>query len=78
MKVSFLETPEFLSLPIFGVSISPLSVKVVKLKKKKPGLSPVSFDRVALNQKCDFFEDSGTYSDCEELKKILKELKKKQ
>jgi Tfp pilus assembly PilM family ATPase len=77
MKVSFLETPEFLSLPIFGVSISPLSIKLVKLKKKKQGLIPVVFDQVRLTQRCDFFEESGTYTDCEELKKNLKELKKK-
>lgn len=77
MKASFLETPEFLSLPIFGVSVSPLSVKIVKLKKKTQGLIPVSFDHIVLKQQCDFFEDSGTYSDCEELKKTLKELKKK-
>lgn len=77
MKVSFLETPEFLSLPIFGVSISPLSIKLVKLKKKKQGLIPVIYDQVRLTQRCDFFEESGTYADCEELKKNLKELKKK-
>jgi Tfp pilus assembly PilM family ATPase len=77
MKISFLETPEFLSLPIFGVSISQSSVKVVKLKKKKQGLIPAVFAEEKISETCDFFNDNAEYSECEHLKKALKTLKKK-
>ena len=77
MKSSFLEVPDFLALPIFGVSVSQSSVKIVKLKKKKQGLIPVVFDEVHFEEVCDFFTETEKYSECTQLKKALTDLKKK-
>jgi Tfp pilus assembly PilM family ATPase len=77
MKISFLETPEFLALPIFGLNISQSSVKLLKLKKKEQGLVPAIFDEVHLQELCTFFTDSDTYSECNELKKALVDLRNK-
>jgi hypothetical protein len=72
MKISFLEAPEFLSLPIFGLNISQSSVRLIRLKNKKQGLIPSIFEDV-----CPLFNGSGAYSDCNELKKVLVDLKNK-
>jgi Tfp pilus assembly PilM family ATPase len=76
MKCSFFQPPQFLSLPIFGLSISQASIKVVKLKKDKQGLIPVVAQDTPLQEPCNFFTDTNTYSECEEIKKSLKSLKK--
>lgn len=77
MKNSFFQTPEFLVLPFFGLSISQTSIKITKLKNKKVGKVPFILDEVPLKERCDFFSDTDLYSDCVELKKSLKNLKNK-
>lgn len=77
MKSSFLNAPEFLSLPFFGLNINQTSVKITKLKKTSVGFIPHVVDEVLIHNVCDFFTDTNTYSECEELKKILTDLKKK-
>ncbi len=77
MKASFLQAPEFLSLPFFGLSISATSIKLTKLKRKKFGKIPYVIEDVALKERCDFLSEDDTYSDCAELKKNLSALQKK-
>lgn len=77
MKNSFFQPPEFLSLPIFGLSISQYSIKLFKLKKNKAGLVPDIFEEVPVVGVCDFLKNTETYSECDELKNSLKILKKK-
>lgn len=77
MKSSFFQTPEFLSLPLFGLNISQSFVRLVKLKKTTKGLIPEKYESVTLSHVCDFFSGSGEYGECDELKSVLKKLKKK-
>lgn len=77
MKSSFLQTPEFLSLPIFGLSIVQNSIKLVKLAKNKHGLVPTCFESVEVPEVCDFFNNPSSSDTCDTHKKALKELKKK-
>ena len=77
MKSSFLKPPEFLSLPFFGVSLSKTSIRLTKFKSKKIGLVPQIIDEVPVKEVCEFFTDPNAYAECNELKKSLKDLKKK-
>lgn len=77
MKSSFLQPPEFLSLPVFGVNISPNSIKIVKLKKNKKGLLPILAQEISFKEKCNYFSNTNINVECEEFKEILKDLKKK-
>ncbi len=77
MKKSFFRTPEFLSLPIFGLSITQSSIKFFKLKKTKKGLIPDVFGTTKLSETCDIFkvtEEDPSYQNLfAELKKIKEE-----
>jgi Tfp pilus assembly PilM family ATPase len=77
MKSSFFQAPQFLSLPFFGLNISQSSIKIIQLKKNKIGKTPVIIEEIPLTQTCDFFNNSGAYTDCTELKQKLKDLQKK-
>lgn len=77
MKSSFLQPPEFLALPVFGLNISPNSLKIVKLKKKKEEFLPVFAEEIYFNETCNYFSQTDSIEDCNELKKIIKTLKKK-
>lgn len=77
MKIGFLQTPEFLSLPIFGLSLFENSIKVIKLSKNKKGFIPEYFETIEISETCDFFNNLSSTASCDEHKKILKELKKK-
>lgn len=77
MKNSFFQTPEFLSLPLLGLSISPSFVRVVKLKKKSQGLIPEFVDEINFSETCSFFQEDGTHTECDQLKSALLQLKKK-
>lgn len=77
MKPSFLNPPQFLSLPFFGLSMSATSIRLTKFKTKKIGNIPTVIEEVFLKEQCDFFSHVDSYSECVELKKILKDLKKK-
>lgn len=77
MKCSFFQPPQFLSLPFFGLSISHASIKITKLKKKNFGNMPVVISEVILKETCDMFFNSNSYSECNDLKKSLIDLRKK-
>lgn len=77
MRNSFFQTPEFLSLPLFGLSISPSFVRIVKLKKSPQGLIPELVDEVTFSETCSFFQEDGTHTECDQLKTALLQLKKK-
>ncbi len=76
MKSIFSKPPEFLSLPFFGLNITKSSVRIIKFKNKNIGRIPYVIEDVPFVEKCDFFTNDS-YSNCEEIKKILKVLKKK-
>lgn len=77
MKSSFFQPPEFLALPVFGMNVSPTSIKLVKLKQKKEGLLPVVAEEIYFKEVCNYFSGEDSISECDEFKKNLKDLKKK-
>jgi len=77
MKSSFLQPPEFLSLPFFGMSVSQSSIRLTKFKNNKAGYVPDIVDEVLIKETCDFFTNPNSYADCSEIIKALKDLKKK-
>lgn len=76
MKCIFLKPPQFLEIPFFGLSITNSSIRIIKFKNKKDKKIPFIFDEIKLSGECNFFNNEN-YSDCEEIKKSLKDLKKK-
>lgn len=77
MKSSFFQPPEFLALPIFGLSISQSAIKLVKMKRNNRGLIPVAFENISVNETCDFFSGTNDHTNCAELETTLKKIKKK-
>lgn len=77
MKQSFFHAPEFLSLPIFGVSISQSYIRVAKMSKHKIGKIPSVIDEIHIEEQCSFFEKPEEYSECDVLKKALISIQKK-
>ncbi|MEN9921177.1 MAG: type 4 fimbrial biosis protein PilM, type pilus assembly protein PilM [Candidatus Parcubacteria bacterium] len=77
MNTGFFKIPEFLSLPLFGLSITQSSVKLVKMSKVKQGFIPKIFDGVVLGETCDYFTNPISDAPCDPLKAALKDFKKK-
>jgi Tfp pilus assembly PilM family ATPase len=77
MNRGFLSTPEFLSLPLFGLSITHNSIKFVKMEHTKYGLIPAFFEEIELSEVCDYFTNPSSDATCDSLKNALKNFKKK-
>lgn len=77
MKLSFFSTPEFLSLPIFGLSISQKYIRVAKMSKHKVGKIPEVIDEIEIDEPCSFFQNPEEYGDCNVLKTALASIQKK-
>ena len=77
MKLSFSHPPEFLCMPVFGLDISQSSIRLTKLKRTNFGLVPSQVARVAISETCELFTGQNTHAVCQEVKKVLTELRKK-
>lgn len=77
MSLSFSNPSEFLALPIFGLDISQSSIRLTKLKRTSAGLVPQHIARVAVTETCELFTGQSSHSDCQEIKKVLTDLRKK-
>jgi Tfp pilus assembly PilM family ATPase len=77
MKQSFFHTPEFLSLPIFGLSISQTSIRIAKMTRHTSGKIPNITDEIRIEESCTFFNKPEEYTECPVLKNALIQIKNK-
>jgi Tfp pilus assembly PilM family ATPase len=77
MTLGFFYPPEFLRLPVFGLDISQSSIRIAKLKKTSFGMVPSEVARIAISETCELFTGQNSHTDCQEVKKVLRELRKK-
>lgn len=77
MKSSFLNPPEFLTLPIFGLDISRSSIKLSKLQKNKNGMVPLFVDEIPVSETCELFTKYIPGKECKEIISGILRLKKK-
>ena len=77
MKCSFFQTPEYLSLPIFGLHIVNNQIRVVKLKQTDIGRVPEYFETFTTSDVCDFFTIQNSQNPCDSLKETLCAIKNK-
>jgi Tfp pilus assembly PilM family ATPase len=59
------------------LDISQSSIKLTKLKRTSAGLVPQHIARVAISETCELFTGQSSHSDCQEVKKVLTDLRKK-
>ncbi len=68
--------PKSLSFDFVGINICKYSIKVMKLSDSKFGKTPVKFKEYPLDGKCELMDLNPKYENCEEVKEVLREVKK--